>query len=298
MTKLVVFVLAVFVAIGVASFALVIQDDDVSSAPPGPPGDLVAPSFGRAPLIVECYELVDGATPDEVVQLETRNFGRDRVQVGTAIAFCEGARKIPVGLDPIIPLGEPGRFVFECFLLEHGDNPADPVQLRTVNFGEEDVIVGQAEIMCESARKDHTLADGTTASLGDPGRAAWECFHIEGTDRITEVELITRNFGTDLVTVADPAFMCEEARKTSRDATGTHHVGQAGGLVWECFNLRSEVVRNEPIRLTTSNFGEDDVIAVTPVLMCERARKTEIFSFDIAPVVTPTPRVTPTPTPG
>jgi hypothetical protein len=284
-------------AIAVSAVMITRGSQQASSAPPVPPGlDIGANLIGRAPLVTECFLIEEGENPNEPVRLVTDNFGGDVVTVINGVFMCEGARKQRVGTAATLPLGSPGRFVFECFRLLDGANPADPVTLRTHNFGDHRVKVSEAVAMCESARKQHTLADGTVVNIGIPHLAVWECYRIEA-DRTTDavVTLETRNFGVDTVRTGRPVLMCEEARKHTADPT-KRDIGHASGIVWECFLLEHEIERAEAVTLTTYNFGADEVRVREPFLMCERARKLislQFFPVTVVPTGTPTPANTP-----
>jgi len=285
------------IAVALAAGILVMRGGEhVSSAPPVPPdADIAARALGRAPLVVECSLLAEGATPDENVRLVTNNFGGDVVNVQGAFIMCEGAKKQRLDNTAAAPFGAPGRFVYECYRLLNGANPDDPFTLRTANFGDDRVVVGQAVVMCEGAQKVHTTATGLVTTTGTAGHDAWECYLIASNQtHEVPVALTTANFGTDRGLVLRPILMCEDAQKHSADPAQPD-VGHPSGLVWECFLLRSDVQRAEPVSLTTQNFGKDDVIVENPLLMCERARKIPTLTF--VPV-TPVPTATGTPTPA
>lgn len=269
------------------------ESGSVNSAPPVPPDLGIAPNaVGRVPLVTECFLLEEGDNPNEAVRLVTDNFGGDVVTVVNASFMCEAARKERLGTAATLPLGAPGRFVYECYRILDGADPADPFTLRTRNFGDHRVKVNRAVAMCESARKRHVLADGTVTSTGAIGQSVWECFAIEAnTTTDAAITLTTSNFGVDQARTARPVFMCEEARKHTADPA-EDDIGHASGIVWECFLLTTEVHRSEPVSLDTYNFGTDEVLVRDPFLMCERARK--IASLTFSPV-TPQPTGTPTP---
>lgn len=108
----------------------------------------------RGPVL-ECYRLRGGDDPHARVVLNTRNFERDEVVVRQAIAMCEEAKKIrpASAAHPGGETGSPTGYVWECFSLEEGDSPGAKVVLQTRNFGEDEVRVGRAILMCEAAKK-------------------------------------------------------------------------------------------------------------------------------------------------
>jgi hypothetical protein len=117
-------------------------------------------SFGTpGEHVLACYRIQGGDNPQAKVELANRNFGKDRVIVGPAIIMCEEANKRTHNNGEGV--GQPNGFVWECYALNHGDDPNATVVLETKNFGKDKVIVRHARMMCERARKDHS------ASLGD-----------------------------------------------------------------------------------------------------------------------------------
>jgi hypothetical protein len=163
--------------------------------------------------VFECYQLVGGADPDDLVGLRTSNFGDDRVVVRKASMMCEGARKDHFTQADGEPksFGTPGEHVLMCYQIRGGNNPQATVVLENRNFGKDKVIVGPAVRMCEEANKrTHDNGDG----VGRPTGFVWECFALrEGDDPKATVVLDTKNFGEDKVMVRNARMMCERARK-------------------------------------------------------------------------------------
>lgn len=163
--------------------------------------------------VFECYQLVGGADPDDLIGLRTRNFGNDRVVVRKASMMCEGARKDHYTQANEEPksFGSPGNHVLMCYGIRGGNNPQAAVVLENHNFGKDKVIVGPAVIMCEEANKrTHDNGEG----VGRPTGFVWECFALrEGDDPDATVVLETKNFGEDKVLVRNARMMCERARK-------------------------------------------------------------------------------------
>ena len=286
------------------------SSDQASSAPPITPGvaiggppvppntDIGPIALGRAPLVVECLELQDGDVQHRTVSLVTKNFGTDEVEVSEPVVMCEGAQKQRQDAAGEPPFGFPGQFVYECYNINHGANPNEPVRLHTLNFADHFVTVGPAVVMCEGAKKVHVTSSGLTFRTGTAGHDVWECFWIFdfSIDQQVPVSLTTANFGTDTGVVSHQYLLCEEARKIAGQPhpgdIGQRDIGHASGLVWECLLFEAEVTRHEPVSLETSNFGVDDVVVGQPALMCERASK-----HSVVPVITPTLTWTPTVTP-
>lgn len=122
-------------------------------------------SFGTpGEHVLACYRIQEGDNPQARVELENRNFGKDRVVVGPAVIMCEEANKRTHNNGEGV--GQPNGFVWECYALDEGDDPGATVVLETKNFGKDKVIVRNARMMCERARKDHFSslggADGLT----------------------------------------------------------------------------------------------------------------------------------------
>ena len=122
-------------------------------------------SFGTpGEHVLACYRIQEGDSPQAKVELENRNFGKDRVIVGPAVLMCEEANKRT--RDNGEGVGQPNGFVWECYALNEGDDPNVTVVLETKNFGKDKVIVRHARLMCERAKKDHshslTAADDLT----------------------------------------------------------------------------------------------------------------------------------------
>lgn len=249
-------------------------------------------STDESPGVLQCYTLKDGDAPGEFVTLTTNNFGDDEVLVQEAIIMCEEAIKHPQGSDTP---DKPGDHVFECYRIEEGADPNQPVALVTDNFGSDEVVVRRATIMCEGAEKAITDATGITVTFGQPGVHVLACYRlIDGDKPDAPFNLTTDNFGTDEVVVRRAIIMCEEAQKSRVGADGTvTTVGEATGKVWECYSLKEGDDPQTPATLTTENFGPDDVVVRRAVIMCEPAEK-------ILPTPTPTPTPVPTapPTPG
>lgn len=163
--------------------------------------------------VFECYKLVGGADPDDLVRLTTRNFGDDRVIVRQAFMMCEGASKehVMVPGQPPTSSGTPGEHVLACYSIQEGDNPQAKVELENRNFGKDRVMVEHAVLMCEEGNKrTHDNGEG----VGQPNGFVWECYALNyGEDPQATVVLETKNFGKDKVIVRHARLMCELAKK-------------------------------------------------------------------------------------
>jgi hypothetical protein len=178
--------------------------------------------------------------------------------------------------------------VLECYRLDKGADPNDPVRLTTRNFGRDDVLVRTANEMCEGAIKARQPQPVTIP----PPSVVWECYDINnGFDPKKSVRLTTQNFGDNAVEVGKAVKMCEEAMKVRINAAGTVQiVGRPTGRVFECFRIKGKNI-GAPFNLTTTNFGSDDVSVRKPSMMCEPARKERLPNFP--PFEEPTPTPTP-----
>lgn len=236
-----------------------------------------------APEILQCYNLEEGDLQSERAVLTTENFGRDAVGITRASMMCEQAQK----LHPAISkegretvTGSMGPHIAECYRLVGGADPDDQVSLYTRNFGEDRVVVRQAVMMCEGARKVHlSQAGDKTRPIGTPGDHVMVCYQIrEGDNPQATVVLENRNFGKDKVIVGPAVMMCEEANK--RTHNNREGVGRPTGFVWECFGLREGDDPQAKVVLETKNFGEDRVVVRHSRMMCEQAKKDHFSSLD------------------
>ena len=126
---------------------------------------------------------------------------------GIRAAICEQATKtIPTGAvhDQFdLPV------IMACYVIRHGTNLDDLVELTAPNFGPDRVEVEKALAMCEGASK--TVPGPLTVRV--PGDHMWEVFVIrDELDPILDVTLETRNFGRAEVVVGPTLAICEEAK--------------------------------------------------------------------------------------
>ena len=263
----------------------------VSQAQVGP-DDLKAPEGDPGLDVLACYEievLTPVPPPPLRARLVTDNFGGDVVNIfgNRSPLFCESAVKTSTGDAAVLPYGKLGDFVFQCFEIEQGANPDDELSLLTHNFGTEPVTVGRADQMCESARKQHFSG---IAPLGHPGRMAMHCFAVEpvrddagNLPNHGQVELTTKNFGTEVASLGPTTHLCEEAAKHTADPDKPD-VGKPTGRVWQCIQASPDPVEahGNIIGLTTSNFGPMGVVVGSLIIMCEKAKK--VYSLSATPV--------------
>lgn len=112
-------------------------------------------SFGTpGDRVLMCYQIREGDNPQATVVLENRNFGKDKVIVGPAVMMCEEANK-RTHANNDEGVGQPAGLVWECYVLNEGDDAQATVVLETKNFGHDKVIVRHSRMMCERALKDH-----------------------------------------------------------------------------------------------------------------------------------------------
>jgi hypothetical protein len=261
---------------------------------PGGPAERVAASSAPAPdsAVVEgdeqatttfvwiCYDLRGGADEQATVRLITKNFGGDLVRVRKLVRMCEGSYKYPVGTVAPVPPNGP---ILACYIVGKGNNPQDPYQLTTANFGTDQVIVGASRLMCESAIKRHVGSD--KPPVGQTGAPIWQCYNLrEGHVIDKEYFYTNQNFGPGLALVRQLVMLCEEAAKERTDAAGNvTTVGQASGAVVACYSITSNQNPAATVVLRTDNFGRDQVAVHQATLLCERADKKPVFHFPTDP---------------
>jgi hypothetical protein len=266
-----------------------------AQAPPRGPDDLKAPKGDPGLDVLACYEIINEQADEQPLKarMVTDNFGGDVVNIlgHSSPFFCESALKVNLDADPIQSLGQPGRWLWQCFDVERGANPDDDLSLVTANFGTEPVTVGTAVQMCESAHKRHVTAAGGVIEVGREGAMALHCFSLttplgeEPPERGPNgVELTTVNFGLQLVNIGQTTLLCEEASKHTADPR-KRDIGKPTGRVWQCFSIGNGGPPDpEPasVTLTTTNFGTMEVEVGDLFMMCERARK--VYSLSATPV--------------
>lgn len=172
-----------------------------------------------------------------------------------------------------LTLDPPFTRVVECYRIGQGADPNDPYELRTQNFGRDQVIVRVSTSFCEGAIKSREAPPRDLL----PPPLVWQCFSLaQGDAPAVPVTLRTRNFGLDEVTVRRLVTLCEDARKVRPQAGALVSIGEPTGRVYACYQIAGKDPR-QPYILTTRNFGPDRVIVRRSNLMCEPARKTALF---------------------
>jgi len=102
------------------------------------------------------------------------------------------------------------------------------------------------------------------------------CYLVQGGNNPAAAVLLnTRNFGNDQTRVAQLVLMCESAVKYPPQPTtgGANLPPPTSTVVTACYLIQDGTNPNDPYRLTTSNFGADDVVVGTGIFMCEQATK-------------------------
>ena len=105
--------------------------------------------------------------------------------------------------------------------------------------------------------------------------AIMECYSLnDGQDPNVNVRLTTNNFGGDLVGVRTLVRMCEQGIKIIETAGAPPQTyGEAGENVFACYKTTQGAQINDPFVLTTRNFGQDRVVVVEAIMLCESALK-------------------------
>ncbi|MCC6381873.1 MAG: hypothetical protein IT304_05150 [Dehalococcoidia bacterium] len=279
---------AVLAALGLGA-ALGAGRSEARQAPT--PSDAVPPDaqVGTAPtLVFQCFPLDAGDDPKMVVGLTTKNWGLDIVGVRKSDRMCESANKYRV-VDPTTqPLPPDPTLVMQCYVIQKGIDPDDPVALITKNFGTHTATVRRATRMCEGASKQRLdKNEPPPPAVSGP---VWQCFDLQQATPMPPglFFLVTRNFGPERVLVLKPVLMCEEAMKQT--AAG-NVLGHASGLVYECFQAESNTNHAVPAILDTANFAPDAVRIRRANMMCEPAQKIRLFDIPglnlVAPAASP-----------
>jgi hypothetical protein len=209
---------------------------------------------GAAPVngvALQCFDL--DAPQSEIGRdfyLDTANFGRTRVTVGSAFAYCENALKIRASVVLQNPLA--AAFGLSCI---QGLKPGDALSKCFQRFRDLGLI------------------------FGDPdAQTAWQCFDAEPqNDNLTKVvTLYSQNWGRQTGRLHEPTVLCEQARKLR---TGWPAFGQATGVVYACSRFEQDYSLSGSAWLITRNFGIDSVRVVHPSYSCEPAVKQGIIKI-------------------
>lgn len=115
------------------------------------------PPFGEVPQprAWQCFNIQNGHNPNVQVVLSTNNFGAHRAFVRQAVLMCETAAKYIQTAAGEVQLSIPNeeQQVYECFRLIETPFQLAPATLITKNFGNDEVRIGRANLMCEPAKK-------------------------------------------------------------------------------------------------------------------------------------------------
>lgn len=101
--------------------------------------------------IWQCFDILDGETPNVRVILSTNNFGPHRATVAKAVLMCEMATKTTAAGD-VYNDGHHGE-VYQCFRLLETPIQNIAATLITRNFQLDNVRIRRANLMCEPAKK-------------------------------------------------------------------------------------------------------------------------------------------------
>ena len=152
---------------------------DASGAPSG--FFLARPSISVAATVpvtrvLECYRIEKGQDANDPFALITKNFGRDDVLVRNSTQFCEGAIKAQTVVAGIAP----PPVVWQCFNLANGESPGVKFRVTTNNFGDDQVTVRKAVLLCEDAVKTRVTSTGQVTSTGHASGRVYECYTAAG----------------------------------------------------------------------------------------------------------------------
>ena len=143
---------------------------------------------------------------------------------------------------------------------EHGRR----VVTLTDQFGSSQVVVGDPTILCNPADKNGSGIVTPTAHLAGYRIESMS----ESKERLVEVK---NQFGTENLTVEDPAILAEPASKALP--------GQVLGPVpitlnnFECYNVKGSALRPAKVVTLKDEFGTDRVTVKRPVLLCIPTQK-------------------------
>jgi hypothetical protein len=247
------------------------QATSTSARQPSPPTGGADIREQAAPTPVwECFRVEGGNRVQTDLDLWTRNFDMDDVHVDISNRVCERANKYrnpPAGTQLLPP---DTTELVQCWTIYGGADPNATVLLTTANWGSHKLRVRTAVQVCEGAVKQRLDRPGEPPE-GTLTPRVWQCFRLEPVRYVFRgATFVTRNFGAHKAIVVRPVLMCEEAVKFRE---GRPPFGEDTGGVLECFSLVHQIKQDVPARLTTENFGEDELRIRAPDLVCERAEK-------------------------
>ena len=284
----------VAMAAALAVLLVVLQSGTTTSAQSTPtPRDLPIAGIPNIPaptLVYTCYDVQKGEDVKVDARLITTNFGGDLVTVRRLVMMCELSTKNVI--DTTNPKAPPVQDtkIFACYTLDNGTDPNDPYSITTKNFGKDGVIVRTSNLMCESAVKYVTTANGTTQQFGSMNGVIWQCYRLDkGLDPAKPFILANNNFGLNSVRVRIGIEMCEEGEKDRLINGQIDVTGKATGVVYECFKLDNGKDPQKVVTLETKNFGKDQVLVRNARVMCEIGVKEPIHTTTTVPIDVPLP---------
>ena len=132
--------------------------------------------------------------------------------------------------------------------------------------------IGLAKEMPADVDANSAVAPVPVDPIDPVGSSIFQCFPVSGgTPHFKTARLKTDNFGGDIVVITQMALMCEQATKTLPHGT---LFGQFDGpVIMACYRMLRGTNPDDPVELTTGNFGPDRVDVVNAIAMCEGASK-------------------------
>ena len=244
-------------------------------------GTVIVVAAPPLPQVHVCYNVEKGHEVLADARLGTTNFGGDRVTIVRLVMMCELSTLNVSSANNPAPPTAPDTRILACYSLKDGGNPNDPYQIETVFF-KDAVIVGQSNLMCETAAKYVTDAAGNVQKFGTPSGNVRQCFDLRKGDDVGKPFIIANNnFGLDKVRIGAGMQMCEEAEKRRMINGMLDVTGFANGVVEECFRMRGTVDSKATFVLETENFGRSEVVVRAARMVCVPGVKTPIFTASI-----------------
>jgi hypothetical protein len=266
------------IAVTALALLFVAKGGTTSAQQPAPDSGNATVTLDAAHQVHVCYDVENGHEVKVDARLVTTNFGGDRVTIGRLVMMCELSTLTSVDATNPVPPTVPDTRILACYSLRDGANPNDPYFIDTFFFNDA-VIVGQSNLMCETAAKYVTDAAGNVQKFGAPSGNVRQCFDLAKGDNVGKTfAIVNNNFGLDKALIGAGAKMCEEAAK-HRIINGMLDVtGFANGVVEECFRMRGNLDPKLPVVLETENFGRSEAVVRQARLLCVNGEKTPIFS--------------------
>ena len=109
---------------------------------------------GGIDRVWQCFALTDTTpAPSLPAVLVTRNFGREKGEIGRAVMMCETAQKVRLFATGAQTFGQATGQVIECRTFTTPKDNQAPVRLNTNNFGDDTAVVRTSRFVCEHAQK-------------------------------------------------------------------------------------------------------------------------------------------------